>query len=300
VSGLDLLAEAKARVEPALAEVLRRVAVARPEDGPDGAHAVPGRLAEAMAYAVLSEGKRLRPALVLGAAHAVGAGLDDVLPAACAVEMIHAYSLVHDDLPIMDDDDERRGRPSTHVKFDEATALLVGDALLTEALGLVADGAPLGSGRPVPAGARAAATVALARAAGAAGMVGGQADDLAAELAASAAGGAVQANLPQVVSIHRRKTGRLIQAAATMGALYGGGSPEAVAALGAFGAGVGLAFQLVDDALDGDGVARLTSPDDARARGAAETEAALAALGMFGARGEPLVALVRRMAERRK
>ncbi|MCA9556464.1 MAG: polyprenyl synthetase family protein [Myxococcales bacterium] len=83
-----------------------------------------------MAYALLSEGKRLRPALVLGAAHAVGAPLDDVLPAACAVEMIHAYSLVHDDLPIMDDDDERRGRPSTHVKFDEATALLVGDALL--------------------------------------------------------------------------------------------------------------------------------------------------------------------------
>ncbi|MCB9646403.1 MAG: polyprenyl synthetase family protein [Deltaproteobacteria bacterium] len=298
MSTIDLLAEAKARVEPALAEVLRRLNVARPEDGPEGAHAVPGRLAEAMAYALLSEGKRLRPALVLGAAHAVGAPLDDVLPAACAVEMIHAYSLVHDDLPIMDDDDERRGRPSTHVKFDEATALLVGDALLTEAFALVADGAPLGAGAQVPGERRAAATVELARGAGAAGMVGGQADDLAAELAETSGG--ATAPLPLVVSIHRRKTGRLIQAAAAMGAQYGGGSPEAVQALRRFGAGVGLAFQLVDDALDGDGVARLTSPDEARAQGAAETEAALAALDMFGPRAAPLIDLVRKMAERMK
>ena len=293
MSGLDLLAEAHARVEPALAEVLRRLGAARPADGPEGAHAVPGRLAEAMAYALLSPGKRLRPALVLGAAHAVGAELDDALPAACAVEMIHAYSLVHDDLPIMDDDAERRGRPSTHVQFDDATALLVGDALLTEALGVVADGAPLGAGGRVSAEARAAATVALARAAGAAGMVGGQADDLAAE-----AGQHAGATVAQVISIHRRKTGRLIQASVALGGLYGGASQDELQALRRFGAGVGLAFQLVDDALDGDGVAHLTSPGEARAQGAAETEAALVALAPFGPRGEPLAALVRRMVER--
>lgn len=290
---IDLLAEAQARVEPALAAVLDRLSNARPEDGPAEGHGVPARLDAALRYALLSPGKRLRPALVLGGAHALGAALDDVLPAACAVEMIHAYSLVHDDLPSMDDDDERRGLPSTHKKFDEATALLAGDALLTEALGLVADGDPLGAGKAVPVAARCAATVELARSAGAAGMVGGQQADL--ELDAA---GRVDATRAQLIGVHRRKTGRLIQASAALGGLYGSGDAASVAALRRFGAEVGLAFQLVDDALDGDGVARLEGIEAAREAGRVHTEAARDALAPFGDAGAPLWALAERMVAR--
>lgn len=294
MSPIDLLAEAAARVTPRLPEVLDLLAAPRPEDGVDGAHRVAPRLAEAMRYALTSPGKRLRPALVLGGAHAVGAPLDDALPPACAVEMIHAYSLVHDDLPDLDDDDERRGQPSTHRKFDVATALLAGDALLTEALGLVADGPALGAGRRVPAEARALAAVELARASGAAGMVGGQQDDIELEMADNPHGSAAA-----VRSIHQRKTGRLIQASVALGGLYGGGSAEQIAALRTFGAAVGLAFQLVDDVLDGDGVAGIEGPEAAVAEAEALTATAAQALAGFGPEREPLLALARKMVERR-
>ncbi|MEO1335483.1 MAG: polyprenyl synthetase family protein, partial [Myxococcota bacterium] len=136
---MSLLEEAPKRVQAGLTEALDRISHRIREDGPQDGHHVPERLHAAMKYAVLSPGKRLRPTFVLGAAHAVGGRIDDALPAACAVEMIHAYSLVHDDLPSMDDDDTRRGQPSCHKAFDEATALLAGDALLTEAFSVLTD-----------------------------------------------------------------------------------------------------------------------------------------------------------------
>jgi geranylgeranyl diphosphate synthase type II len=288
-----LLEQARRLVEPALAEALERAGRPERADGHADGHAIPPRLLEAMRYAVFSPGKRLRPALVLGAARAVGGRAEDALPAACAVELVHAYSLVHDDLPALDDDDERRGQPSCHIKFDEATALLAGDALLTEALTLIADGRPLGKGRRVVPSRRMQAALELGRAVGAAGMVGGQVDDLAADMA-----GGASASRREVLRIHRRKTGRLIQASAAIGALFGGGTRAQVDALRAFGEQVGLAFQLVDDVLDGDGLARVEGADAARAEAEALTRAALAALAPLGRAAQPLVAIAEAMAAR--
>lgn len=285
----DLLAQAVRYVEPALAEALDRIGETRSSDGPDGAHAVPDRLLEAMRYAVLSPGKRLRPALALGAARAVGAKIADVLPAACAVEMVHAYSLVHDDLPALDDDDMRRGIPSCHKKFGEATALLAGDALLAEALAVLADERPLDGGARVPPSRRAAATLELARAIGAGGMVGGQHDDLALE---------DDVAHDHLVSIHRRKTGRLIQASVTLGAILGGAKKRQIDALRAFGADIGLAFQLVDDVLDADGVVKTTGATEARADATELSARAIERLGEFGRRARPLAKVAEKMAER--
>jgi geranylgeranyl diphosphate synthase type II len=288
----ELLLLAERMVEPALAEALDRLGEVLPTDGPPDGHRVPERLLEAMRYAVFSPGKRLRPALVLGSARAVKAPLPDVLPAACAVEMVHAYSLVHDDLPSLDDDDFRRGQPSCHKKFGEATALLAGDALLAEALALVAHGRPLQGGAAVKAERCARAASELARAIGAAGMVGGQLDDIESE--------AKPVSGRELRSIHRRKTGRLLQASSVLGAIYGGGAADEVDALRRFGAEIGLAFQLIDDALDGDGVARLEGAETARAEAAEATSRALRELHRFGPSGDPLAALATAMAERRE
>jgi geranylgeranyl diphosphate synthase type II len=286
----ELLTLAEQMVEPALKEAIDRLDDVLPIDGhPDG-HRAPLRLLEAMRYALFSPGKRLRPALVLGSARAVNARLEDVLPAACAVEMVHAYSLVHDDLPSLDDDSFRRGQPSCHKKFGEATALLAGDALLTEALALVAHGRPLSTGVEVKAERRARAAAELGRSIGAAGMVGGQLDDL--------ASGAVPPSGIEMRSIHRRKTGRLIQASCAIGAIYGGGAADAVDALRRFGGEIGLAFQLVDDALDGDGVAAIEGPEAARREAAEATHRALFELARFGPSSAPLLELARAMAER--
>jgi geranylgeranyl diphosphate synthase, type II len=301
----ELIAIAQKRVDAALDQALARIAKRKDADGPDGGHLLPGRLLEAMRYAVLSPGKRLRPALVLGGARAVGARIDDVLPAACAVEMVHAYSLVHDDLPAMDDDDLRRGRPTCHRAFDEATALLAGDALLTEAVGLLADGTPLDRGHRMRPRHRIAAVRELARAAGAAGMIGGQQDDVdeiarqAQAAAARTAPRSSHAEIDLLLSIHRRKTGRLIQASCAIGALYAGAKARDVRTLREFGANVGLAFQLVDDALDGDGVAAVAGAEYARKEAQALTERAVAELRPFGRAARPLIELVAAMAERR-
>lgn len=290
MSASELLTLALARVEPALEESLQRCREALPTDGPPLAHVAPEVLLDAMRYAVLSPGKRLRPALVLGAAKAVGGEPDDALPAACAVEMVHAYSLVHDDLPSLDDDDERRGQPSCHVKFGEATALLAGDALLTEAFALLGDARPFRKGRAAPAGRRIQGVAELARAIGAAGMIGGQIDDLAA--------GAAPEDRRTLEAIHRRKTGRLIQASVVLGALFGGGSAGQIRALRSFGADLGLAFQLVDDVLDGDGAVALDGEDVVRDEAHRVTEAAMAALQPFGRRAQGLRKVARDMAER--
>jgi geranylgeranyl diphosphate synthase type II len=195
----------------------------------------PAGLAEAIRYAVLAPGKRLRPRLVLLAAEACGGTVDDALPAACAVEMVHAYSLVHDDLPAMDDDDLRRGRPTCHKAFGEATAILVGDALLARAFEILATEI-----QPAERAARCCAI--LGRAAGATALVGGQAADL--------AGGIDVDNVRALEAIHRRKTAAIIVASLEMGGVTAGASRFQLAALERYGQDLGLAFQITDDLLD--------------------------------------------------
>ena len=205
----------------------------------------PARLRDAIAYSLMAPGKRLRPTLVLLATEACGGESESALPAACAVEMVHTYSLIHDDLPAMDDDDLRRGQLTCHKKFDEATAILAGDALLTLAFELLA--AEL---QPGELAAQCAAE--LAHAAGAIGMVGGQADDLVnAELKVSEQAPAEIATAGHALeSIHRRKTGALFLASLRLGGYVARADREQLAALDAYGQRIGLAFQIVDDLLD--------------------------------------------------
>jgi geranylgeranyl diphosphate synthase type II len=200
----------------------------------------PPHLAEAIRYSLLAPGKRLRPQLVLMACEACGGAVDAALPAAVAVEMIHAYSLIHDDLPAMDDDDLRRGRPTCHKQFDEATAILAGDALQARAFELLAT-------QVQPPERAAACCAELAKAAGPESLVGGQADDLAAEFR--------QIDISRLQSIHRRKTGALFRASLQLGAIVAGASADQRAALAAYGEPLGHAFQIVDDLLDVSGEA---------------------------------------------
>jgi len=198
----------------------------------------PPRLAEACAYPLSTGGKRIRPLWVFAAAEALGAGPSSALAGvAASLELIHTYSLVHDDLPCMDDDDVRRGRPTVHVVYGEAPALLVGDALLTEAFGLLArlDLSPTRVVRLVAE---------LAHGAGAAGMVGGQGGDI-------GMAGAV-GDLETLARVHRGKTGALIRAAVRMGGLATGADGEPLARLTRYGEAIGLAFQMADDVLDAD------------------------------------------------
>jgi geranylgeranyl diphosphate synthase type II len=208
-----------------------------------------------MAYCLLAPGKRLRPLLVVLASEACGGQDVAALPAACAVEMIHAYSLIHDDLPAMDNDDLRRGLPSCHKKFGEAMAILAGDALLTLAFQVLAEGYP-------PATA-AACCRELAHGAGAAGMVGGQVEDLAWEQRLDTAP-LPPATLENLETIHARKTGALFRACLRMGIWLaqgerpGGPAPILLEALNAYGGCFGQAFQITDDLLDAEGNAEKT------------------------------------------
>jgi geranylgeranyl diphosphate synthase, type II len=266
----------------------------------------PPRLAEAMAYSLLGPGKRLRPMLAAFACEAVGGSLDRSLPAGCAVEMIHAYSLIHDDLPAMDDDDLRRGRPTSHKQFGEAIAILSGDALQTLAFETLAIGYP-----PRTA---AVGCLELARASGATGMVGGQVLDLEAET-----GGTT--DLAALEGIHRRKTGALIRAALRLGsiaALGEAGVPDDVrAAIDRYAAAFGLAFQITDDLLDVEGSeaktgkkvgkdaarGKLTYPgllgvDASRAKARELANEAADAVERFGSAGGPLARLAAAVVER--
>ncbi len=235
------LDERRALVEAALARLL---------PGPPD---VPPVLSGAMRYSLLAGGKRFRPALAIAAAEAVAASPDEVelaLPVACAIEWIHTYSLVHDDLPAMDNDSLRRGRPTSHVVYGEGLAILAGDGLLTEAFALLAR-------EPATADpailARKVKTIGLvAEAAGAAGMVGGQAIDLDAAGQVRSAGEAPPTPLDAgtLRAMHARKTGALIRASAVAGAVMAGGSGPAVAAIARYAEELGLAFQIVDDILD--------------------------------------------------
>ena len=194
----------------------------------------PAQLREAISYSLLAPGKRLRPQLVLMACDVCGGDVRRALPAAVAVEMVHAYSLVHDDLPAMDNDDLRRGRPTCHKQFDEATAILVGDGLQARAFEMI-------SGiKPAELAGRCCAE--LARAVGPEALVGGQAADLASEFQ--------QCTLAELEAIHRRKTGALFRVSLRLGALVGNASDQQLAALDDYADNLGLAFQVVDDLLD--------------------------------------------------
>ena len=202
----------------------------------------PARLLEAMRYSSLGGGKRLRPFLVVETARLLGAEGDGVLRAACALEMVHCYSLVHDDLPAMDDDDLRRGRPTSHKAFDEATAILAGDGLLTYAFDVLAD--PL---THADAAVRADLVLGLARGAGLGGMVGGQALDLEAEKAKD------PHTPPFVMTMQSMKTGALLLYAVEAGARIGSANAAERAALTTYGRALGACFQVADDILDAEG-----------------------------------------------
>ena len=289
------LAAHRARIE----SVLER-AVALPDPAP-------ARLAEAMRYSVLGGGKRLRPLLVYLTGESLGAPLEALDAPAAAVELIHAYSLVHDDLPAMDDDDLRRGRPTCHRAYDEGTAILVGDALQALAFAVLAS-------EPMPevsAPMRLEMIRILAHATGTSGMAGGQAVDLAA-VGHDLSVGAIE-------DMHRRKTGALIQCSVLLGALAAGldGGPER-AALGKFGADIGLAFQIRDDILDVEGDPRILGKSAgvdaaqrkptyasaaglpaARSRASELRDLAIAALRPLGERGAALVGLANLVVDRR-
>jgi geranylgeranyl diphosphate synthase type II len=232
----EYLEARRAEVERALSHVL--------PPGPD----CPAALRDAMAYSLLAGGKRLRPILCLASADAVGGNRQHALPAACAIELIHTYSLIHDDLPAMDNDTMRRGRPTLHVVAGDGMAILAGDALLTEAFNLLArqpEDADFATARR-----KLVVIAVVATAAGAVGMVGGQAIDLACVTPDPQGRIAPPLDGDGVRRMHAKKTGALIRAAATAGAIMGGGGDAEIAAIDAAAAEFGLAFQIVDDILD--------------------------------------------------
>jgi len=278
---------------------LRRLVDQRLSEYINAVEDCPPRLHEAVRYSLLAPGKRLRPLLVLLAAEACDASTNAALPVACALEMVHTYSLVHDDLPAMDDDDLRRGRPTCHKQFDEATAILVGDVLLTLAFQVMAQ-------EVHPPALAAACCWELARAAGACGMVGGQMADLEWEKRADG-------RLEDLDAIHQKKTGALFRAALRLGGLLGcqNRDDSRLAELERYADRLGLAFQISDDLLDVEGSAeqtgkrvgkdatrgKLTYPGllgiaESRRRLGQICQEARQALACFGPEGRHLLALV--------
>ena len=271
---------------------------------PDAA-ALPPRLHEAMRYSLFCGGKRLRPLLVFAGAEAVGGDVNWVIPLACAVECIHTFSLIHDDLPAIDDDDLRRGSPTSHVVYGEALAILAGDALLALAFDLIAE-----CRVHVPAGRVLDAVQMVARASGTRGMVGGQVSDIESE-------GKSDLDEATVASIHERKTGALLLASLLSGARLCGATPAQEHALYTYGTQTGLAFQITDDILDLEGDAeklgkplgsdlkqdKATYPkilgiDASRTLARRASDTALAALSGFGPEADPLRALAHYIVER--
>jgi geranylgeranyl diphosphate synthase, type II len=238
----EYLQARRAEIEGALSAALSSI--------PD----IPAIVADAMRYSLSAGGKRLRPVLCLASADAVGGERRLAMPAACAIELIHTYSLIHDDLPAMDNDTLRRGRPTLHVVAGEGMAILAGDGLLTEAFALLAreprDDSPGLATRKLRV------IDVIATAAGAAGMVGGQAIDLASVTPDPSGIRIPPLDADGLRGMHARKTGALIRAAAVAGAIMGGGDDRAVEAIDRAAAELGLAFQIVDDVLDVEGVAK--------------------------------------------
>ncbi len=268
----------------------------------------PESIHKAMRYSIFAGGKRVRPVLMLAACEAVGGNLEDSMPAACAMEMIHTYSLIHDDLPAMDDDDFRRGRPTNHKVFGEAIAILAGDGLLTEAFRLISD--PRFAVNMPPAN-RLAIIQEIAVRSGTLGMVGGQVVDMESE-------GKSDIDLPTVHYIHTHKTGALITASVVAGALAGGADDVQLDAIRRYGEAAGLAFQIADDILDIEGssedLGKTAGSDQARGKAtypavmgleAARKEAtkmmdeAMQALESFGSAADPLREIARYIVERK-
>ena len=266
----------------------------------------PNRTAQAMRYSISAGGKRIRPILTLAAAEATHARMSDVLPAACAIEMIHTYSLIHDDLPAMDDDALRRGQPTSHVQYDEATAILAGDALLTLAFEILSstdntsrEGLSL----------KLRVIHVLAKAAGYQGMIQGQMQDIRAE--------GSELDLDALITMHSLKTGALIEAAIVVGALFGSADRRKMQALRTYARQIGLAFQVIDDILNVSGdpaeLGKAVGTDLNRGKNTfpglmgmtkatayAENlvEAALKALEFFDNKADPLRAIARYIIDR--
>lgn len=265
--------------------------------------AEPALLWQAMAYSVVGGGKRIRPLLCLFSSEAVGGQRESAMPAACAIELIHTYSLIHDDLPALDNDDWRRGRPSNHREHGEAMAILAGDALLALAFDLLATQTGVNPTTQVTVIGE------LARAAGPAGMCAGQVLDMQGEEAVQ--------TLDQIMTVYRLKTGALIRAAVRMGALLGGADSTQLAALTVYAEALGQAFQIVDDLLDLTGsldslgktpgkdliqqkrtYPALMGMEAAQARATEDLNTALSALTQAGLATEPLVALAHLLVDR--
>lgn len=272
----------------------------------------PAVIHEAMRYAVMAGGKRIRPILAMAAAEACGGAVQPILKQLCALELIHTYSLVHDDLPALDNDDLRRGRKTTHVVFGEAMAILAGDALLTEAFRWLAD--PIAEVEPER---QLRATAVVSAAAGSAGMIGGQVADLEAEKVPLEAERREEL-LELLEFIHANKTGRLITASVLLGGILGGAGETQLMHLEEYGRSAGLAFQIVDDLLDveessaalgktaGKDIAQgkltypaLTGADEARKRLGGLLAAAEASADMIGGPTNNLGALARYICERK-
>lgn len=267
---------------------------------------VPQELHTAMNYSVFAGGKRIRPILCLAAAEACGGDMAPAMPAACALELIHTYSLIHDDLPAMDNDDFRRGKLTNHKVFGDAVAILAGDALLTEAFILLSRAEKV----RLTAERRLAVIQEIALAAGIAGMVGGQALDIRSEK--------IRPDVVGLTDIHRRKTGALIVAAVKSGAILAGASDEKIQALSVYGSHIGIAFQIADDILNVEGDSKLmgkktgsdaalgkvTYPsllgiETAKVKLSEHIEAAIAGIAAFDSRALPLRVIARYIMERK-
>ena len=267
----------------------------------------PQTLHRAMRYSLFAGGKRIRPLLALCACEAVRGDAAEALPFACALELVHTFSLVHDDLPAMDDDDVRRGKPTSHKVFGEAIAILAGDALLARAFQLLSDGAC----DPAWLARRAQALAVLGEAVGTLGLIGGQVEDMESE--------GKEVSAETLERIHRSKTGALLRASVHGGAILGGAGPEDLEPLSRYASAIGLAFQVVDDILDATESAeqlgktagkdktarkatyvRVHGMDAARAKAAALLDEALLALEPLAERASLLAHLARRIVERRK
>lgn len=265
----------------------------------------PQNLHRAMHYSLFAGGKRIRPALVLASAEAVGGRADEALNTACAFECIHTYSLIHDDLPAIDNDDMRRGRPTCHKAFGEAAAILAGDALLTAAFELVAATKTADPSRVIRV------ITELSKASGSVGMIGGQMVDIESE--------GTEVPFPVLEYIHIHKTGELILAAVRCGAIMGGAGQKELEALSKYGKSIGLAFQIADDILDVEGSAdemgkntggdekkgKATYPaliglDESRCRAEELVSIALKALEDFDKKADPLRAIASYIVQRRK
>jgi geranylgeranyl diphosphate synthase type II len=269
--------------------------------------AASSRIADAMCYSVMAGGKRLRPVLCLAAAEAVGGSTDDAINTAVAIELIHTYSLIHDDLPAMDDDVLRRGKPTCHMAYGEATAILAGDALLTLAFQLLASRE---GEAEVPADRRLQVIHAVATAAGYEGMIGGQMADIDSE--------GSRIDLSRLEQLHLMKTGALINAAITIGGILGGGTSEQIRHLHKYAQNIGLAFQIIDDILNIEGdpalLGKAVGTDEekkkstypallglveSRKLAASRVKEALQALDYFDKKADPLRAIAKYVIDRK-